>query len=390
MTKPMRSGYVCLATVALTTALLTGCAQRAPDTGAVAPGGGARIGEPPLLTAQVATPVQLRQGHPQRYVVQPGDTLWGIASRFLASPWRWQEIWQQNPEIGNPHLIYPGDTLELYYEGDAPRLRLTRTDAGTRTGTVATESGERPIVKLSPQIRVEPLEDPIPTVPRDRIRSFISKSRVVSSDVWEFQPYIIGAEVDRILFFTGDRIYVRGGDFLDRAVYQVFRPGEMYRDPRTGEPLGYQLEYLAEAALEDVNSDPAVLRLISTEQGVRTGDRLFAPFNEDVVFQFAPRPAPPDIEGQIIATLSGGFLVGRDQSVVINLGEIDGVEPGHVLVTTDEGEVVTDPVTGEPVLLPAERSGVVMLYDVFDRVSYGLVMEASRTIRVSDDVRSPL
>lgn len=390
MTDPMRSGIVSTATVllALTAVLLGACAQRSPAPDPADRAVNAGIGEPPLLSARVAQPVQLRQGHPQRYVVQPGDTLWGIASRFLHSPWRWQEIWQQNPAIGNPHLIYPGDVLELYYEGDAPRLRLTRATA--QEATTTTTAGERPIVKLSPQIRVEPLSQPIPTVARDAIQAFTSKSRVVSSKVWEVQPYIIGAETDRIHYFNGDRIYVRGGDFLDRPVYQVFRPGETYTDPRTGATLGFQLQYLADAALEDANSDPTVLRLISTESGVRVGDRLFVPDNDDVVFQFLPRPAPADMEGQILATLTGGFLVGRNQSVVLNLGAVDGLEPGHVLVTTNEGQVVTDPVTGEPVLLPTERSGVLMVYEVFDQVSYGLVMEASRTIRLNDTARSPL
>lgn len=367
--------------------LLSSCTQRTP-TEASTPQV-VRVSEPPLVSSQIVQPVQLRDGHPQRYVVQPGDTLWGLASRFLQSPWRWQEIWQRNPNITNPDRIYPGDILELYYDGSNPRLRLTRGTT-TQETPVATTAGGRPIIKLSPQIRVEAISQPIPTVPRDSIRSFLSKSRVVSSRDWEGRPYIIAGETPRINLFTGDRVYVRGGGYLDRPLYHIFRPGEMYQDPQTGENLGFQLEYLGDASLEEANADPAILRLLNTTSGVKVGDRLFEPDNEDVVFEFSPRPAPPDISGRVIKPLGGGFLLGKDETAVISVGSIDGIEPGHVLVTEVGGQTVSDPVTGEPVLLPGERSGVVMIYEVFDRVSYGLVMEAGRTIRVGDQVGSPL
>lgn len=390
MTDPTRSGpttIACLA-MAVTIAILSACAQRPTPTSDSGRELAVATSEPPLVASMVQ-PVQLRQGHPQRYVVQPGDTLWGIAARFLNSPWRWPEIWQSNPAIGNPNRIYPGDILELYYEGATPRLRLTRAANPTTTGTVS-RSGERPIIKLSPQIRVEPLEQPIPTVPRDAIRSFINKSRVVSDTVWEAQPYIIAGETDRINLLNGDRIYVRGAGYLDQPVYQVFRPGEAFQNPVTGEFLGYQLQYLGDAALEDPHSDPAVLRLLASNEGVRIGDRLFEPNNDDVTFQFLPRPAPADVKGHIVAALDGGFLVGRDDSVVVSLGDADGLEAGHVLVANVEGSVVNDPVTGEPVLLPSERAGVLMVYQTFDRVSYALVMDAGRTIRINDEVGSPL
>ena len=101
----------------------------------------------------------LRADHPDSYVVQKGDTLWDISSRFLQKPWQWPELWRANPQIENPHLIYPSDIIRLVYIEGQPALVLERGEASrTYKASPSTDA------KLSPKIRATPLETAIPAI----------------------------------------------------------------------------------------------------------------------------------------------------------------------------------------------------------------------------------
>jgi hypothetical protein len=210
----------------------------------------------------------------------------------------------------------------------------------------------------------------------------------MTQDEWESAPYIVGGTDDNLVFGSFTRVYARGDDF-DQRLYQVFRPGVEYVDPATQEPLGFDLTYVGEAVLEE-NGDPATLQLSSTVREGRVGDRLLeVETDQDMVLQFMPHPAPLDTEGQILAAQDGGFLIGQYQSVVLNLGEWDGIEPGHVLAIQNLGRTVEDRMAGGEVMLPDAPAGLLMVYKVFERTSYGLVTEATRTIRPNDRVTDP-
>lgn len=353
------------------TLLLGACAQRPTEPVARS--------EPPLVASTpsvVREPLELRRDHPKSYTVVPGDTLWGISGRFLMDPWRWKEIWRENPQIENPNLIFPGDVIHLYYEDGEPRLQVASRHAGPPS-----------IVRLSPRVRVESLAQAIPTLPRDAIEQFLRRSRVATADDWDSAPYIVGAVDQETLFGAGRRVYARGDDF-DQSLYQVFRPGREYRDPATGEPLGTDLTYVGEAVVEKAE-DPAVLMLTTTTREGRPGDRLLEVAEHDEPIQFLPQPAPPDTRGQVLAAVDGGTVFAQYHTLVINLGEADGMEPGHVLAIYNRGGEMRDPLRHDRVLLPDTRAGLLMIYKVFDRTSYGLVTDTSRAVRVLDIVTEP-
>ncbi len=351
--------------------LVAGCAQAPADAEATA-----KPAAPPMLSP-TAGPIQLKKDHPQRYVVQPGDTLWDISARFLHDPWRWREIWRANPQVQNPHLIYPGDTLEVFYEKGEPRIQIATL-----------RPGERPLVKLSPQVRVENARDVIPTVPREAIGPFLKRGMVVNEAQWKAAPYLLGGLDGKIVFATGDRIYARGALF-DDPIYQIFRPGEVYEDPDTEENLGTLLEFVGEARLEN-DDDPATFTLISTQIDAQAADRLFPIEDEgEPVYQFELKPAPVPTEAVIIDSLSSEFLIGRYQTVVLDAGFVQGLEPGHVLKVLNQGDYAVDPLTNEKIRLPNERAGLVMIYKVFNHVAFGLVMEANRPIRIGDQLVDP-
>ena len=372
------------AALSLATAVLLGsCAQTPPQSESTSP----TPGEPPpnLVAKAVAAepdavaapaPVALRPDHPQTYTVVLGDTLWSIAQRFLQNPWQWRDIWRQNPQIRNPNRIYPGDVLKFSH------------DAGGKPQLEVGERAEVPLLKLSPEVRVETLTQPIPPVPRAAVESFLSRGLILSEGQWKGAPYIVADDDEQLIYSDRDRVYARGALF-DQPRYQVFRPGEALREPGSGRYLGTAGVYLGEALL-DRDGDPATFTLARTVAPVRPGDRLFEIEPENELYNFEPHPVPPDTEGSIIAKLDTDVTqITQYSSVIINLGAQEGLEPGHVLAIYGKDRTVDDPVSGGTVQVPGERSGLLMVYKVHDLVSYTLVMQAERFIRLHDRVTTP-
>jgi LysM repeat protein len=246
-----RSSRRCRTALSLATAILLGACAHPPISPDQAESGPATttVGEPPLLATSGAAqaPVALQPDHPQTYTVVPGDTLWSIAGRFLQNPWQWRQIWRQNPQIRNPNRIYPGDVLRFSYDANGqPQLEVA-------------EREEVPLLKLSPQIRVEELSQPIPPVPRDAIESFLTRALVLSEGEWQGAPYIVADDDNQVIYADRDRVYARGAIF-DQPRYQVFRPSEPLIEPGSGRSLGVAGIYMGQASLEK-DADPATLVL---------------------------------------------------------------------------------------------------------------------------------
>jgi hypothetical protein len=323
----------------------------------------------------------LNPRHPETYVVQAGDTLWDIASMFLRDPWYWPEIWQINPQVDNPHLIFPGDVLSLAYLDDgSPAIQLTR-------GPV--EGGR--VERLSPRIRVQSLEDAIPTIPYETLQAFLSRPAVLDKDDLKELPYIF-ANPEGLLSSAGRDVYVRGTDAEVGTMFDLVHTGEPLIDPDDGDLLGYQGLYVGQGRVRR-EGDPTTLFLTESAREATIGDFLI-PEQTVMPANFFPRSPEEAVEGRIISVLDGVSIIGSYQVIVINRGSRHGMEPGHVLSVYQTGEVVTDrmhdrTLFAEKVRLPDERAGTTMVFRTFDRMSYALVMDASREIRVLDTVRNP-
>ena len=334
-----------------------------------------------LGTAQADT-LRLAPDHPDRYVVIRGDTLWDISARFLEDPWMWPEIWHINPEIANPHLIYPGDIIRLEYVDGKPVLRLERPGADAlRT------------VKFSPTARVTVLDSAIPTIPMDAIGQFLKYPRIVTDAELTDSPYIVASSEDRLISGTGNKVYARGISDDSVTRYTIVRRGEVYRDPANRRVvLGYEAIHVGLATVIH-SGDPASLVISQAEREVLPGDRLLPVVEEEINQYFLPRPPGEAVEGQILSVLDGLARIGQYQMVALSKGARDGLEAGHVLAVHQTGEVVRDNFAprrkDRKVQLPNERNGTVMVVRVFDRVSYALVMEAARDLRVYDTVTQP-
>jgi hypothetical protein len=325
-----------------------------------------------------ATDIELQDGHPDRYVVVKGDTLWGISGRFLKKPWRWPEIWRMNrEEIKNPHWIYPGDVIVLERIGGKPYLRLER--------------GAPETVKLSPRVREEPIERAIPSVPAAAIEPFLSKPLVIEAKGLETAPYIIGTSESRVILGVGDSAYVQGIKEGDPRDWQIYRPGRPLVDPDTGEVLGYEATYLGDARITG-NTTPAGIEITRSVQEINVGDRL-VPKQESVVNAYVPHPPEQPVKGRIISAYGGVAEVGQNGIVTLNRGTRDGLEVGTVLAVSRHGRdvraIADNEPTGETVRLPDEQYGLLFVFRTFERLSYALVVQATRPVHVLDDVQNP-
>ncbi len=329
-------------------------------------------------SAQQAEGPALNPSHPERYVVERGDTLWDIASMFLEDPWYWPEIWQVNPQVENPHLIYPGDVLSLTYVDGRPQIQLEPGD-------------ERRAERLSPRIRSEPLEQAIQTIPFEAVRAFLARPAILTEDQLDSLPYVFH-QPEGLLASSGQETYVRGTDAEVGSVFNIVHVGDELVDPDDGTVLGYEGIFVAEARVRR-SGDPATVRLTESQREAVVGD-LLVPEDRITPMTFVPRAPESDVEGRIISVVGGLSLIGQYQVVALNRGARDGLEPGHVLRVFRTGEVVDDSLArgrslSQKVRLPDEPAGTMMVFRTFDRMSYGLVMEATRTIAVLDTVRNP-
>lgn len=321
---------------------------------------------------RVNEPVPLADGHPNEYVVQVGDTLWDISATFLKDPWYWPEIWYVNPQIENPHLIYPGDVLGLVtIDG---QTRITNVRAST--------------YRLSPQARVTPLNEAINSIPFEAVAAFLSSGVVLEKDQAAALPYLLETRGDHLIASAGNEIYVRGikGD-QPSTRYNIVHVGDPLVDPDDNRLIGYHGILIGEGSLRRTG-DPATVALTESIQEAVKGDRLL-PAKVDVPLNFFPRTPSSAIEGRIISVVGGVTQIGQYQVVVMNRGSNNGLAVGDVLSVFQAGQVVKDRIGGGSVRLPDEQAGTIMVFKTYDRISYGLVMEATDAIHIHDAVRNP-
>src|SRR5690606_11816227 len=365
-----------------------------------------------LTVATYALAAEIRGDHPDTYVVKKGDTLWDIAGRFLEKPWLWPEIWQANPQVQNPHLIYPGDVLSLAY--------LDR---------VVADPGPREVA-------------PVTGVPLSEVEPFLKDLRVV--DAFEHLPHVVALEEGRIRGSLGQVAYVDGLEGAQPGQrYQVVRPIQRYtrldreaccdifhkddldfRGKRTvdfeqywtnavvsdngHELLGYELmrQNTGTVTRGEVGGiEVTTLLLDDSGREVRVGDRLIPVEAQPYDLQFFPHAPSRQLDfgrARIMAVADMLSTGGPRDVVAISVGARDGVDNGTVFSSWQVGNSVVDRVENGPwdrsedtfgknskVRLPDEFAGHLMVFRTFDKVSYALVMDAIRPVQVGHELKHP-
>ena len=370
-----------------------------------------------LTGVVVAQDVSVRSDHPDEYVVVKGDTLWDISGRFLDKPWQWPAIWHANPQIENPHLIYPGDVISLVYVDGVPQLRLRRGDT----------------VKLSPTIRASD-RDAIQAIPFDSIAPFVRNLRILSPEEFAELPYIVANEDQRLTSTNTDVTYGRGLDAQVGEEYVVARLSNIYDrigDPqeirrvlpkehwkqvpyvwdrdenpyssehpwnrRPKDPVGYELIEVSRVRVAKAG-EISVLDIIRDRTEVKPGDYILPDNDPGYESTFFPRAMDSVPDGlRVLGTSGQRSGVGIHQIVSINGGSNQGLKPGHVFSAFGRGDMVVDR-TGyrwgsfakdADVRLPDVFDGIVMVFRTFDEISYGMVMSGARVVEEFDMLRHP-
>jgi hypothetical protein len=322
-----------------------------------------------------AQSLSLAPGSPDSYAVKEGDTLWDIASIFLEEPWRWPEIWEGNPDVEDPDLIYPGDILRLVESADGPRIVMER--------------GDRQTIKLSPTVRETPLLNPIPTIPRQALQGLLVENRIVDKASFEASPYILSSASDNLIMGAGHEVIVRGEWASDATAYEIFRLGATYIGDE-GVLLGQEAIKLG--ALNVVSDEGEGLKralIVQSSEELKAGDHLLPQEAARINLDYFPTTPDASLQGSIIGLLNNESQAAQFESTVLNLGQNDGLAEGDVLSIFREGDEVRDPVTRKDVRLPSTEIGMLLVYRVFERMSYGVILSLTQPSSVGDTIRTP-
>ncbi len=438
MRKTIITLVVAVASLVPVATLADGMPPSAAKTSAGTPQGGPASGNR-------VTMADLAPDAPNEYTVVKGDTLWGISGRFLKDPWKWPQIWEMNrDQIKNPHWIYPGNVIRLDRSGDSPRLSMSGPGGGGSRPSGGTEADAAAnVVKLDPRIRVENLEGAVPSIPGSAIGPFLSQPLIVEEGGLDNAPTILATEESRVIVGQGDLAYADRIGSNDGVNWQIFRPGAVLRDPDTGEVLGREARYLGDARVRRFGN-PTTLEVTKARQEINRGDRLTIA-RETSFPSYIPRAPDKPIKGTIMSVDGGVSELGQYQIITINRGGRDGVEVGHVLASYRRGQLVTArssqdlespkwftnwswdgwswpawtwgtgetkampvvpppanyqpadvqksgagaPMAGRELRLPDERNGLIFVFRVFEKMSYAMVMKATKPIYIGDVVQTP-
>lgn len=332
-----------------------------------------------FVSFSFADELKLRTEVPARYTVKKGDTLWDIASTYLQSPWQWQQIWHLNPGLQNPHLIYPGDILAIIdVDGEKKLTVVERAPVKIKAEQ-----------KLVPTIRTQAFTEAIPSIPTEKIKVFLSQSRIESAETLNQAPYIIAGSGKRIISGANDIIYARGTFQKEQNGFGIYRPAKVFEHPKTGEFLGVQAISIGSVQVTETHGDVKTLIVEQAREEVRINDRLLTDLDYQQDINFFPKKPKAEINAEIIAVEGGVTQVGLLNVVVLSAGTREQLEPGDVLQIEQKGEVVKDQITKELIQLPNTQAGLLIVFRSFEKMAYGLVVMANKPLIVGDIVKTP-
>ena len=348
-----------------------------------------------MFTAQLSyaspntSPLALKSGAPNVYVVKRGDTLWDISAKFLKSPWRWKEIWASNRHVKNPHWIYPGDRLLLCSLNGQPLIGKDEGDGCA--GVIQRHQGE---LILHPRVRVESLGNAISMIPLKQIEQWLDRNVIVAPDALNNAPYILGSADQRVIAAKGQTVYARGAGLQVGEKYGVYRELDPYKITNSKgktQIIAREFTEVAQGNAVALDGDVSTLELTKSYSAeVRRGDYVLPIYASELPDIFHP-VASNEVEahGKVIRVMGSIGTAAKQGVVTLDRGQIHGAKSGQVLSIYQQGETLKDPKTQELIKLPNQLVGTLMIFKAFDQFSYGYILESSLPIKVGAEIKAP-
>lgn len=331
-------------------------------------------------------PPTIKADAPNRYIVKKGDTLWDISGRYLDSPWRWKEIWATNKQIKNPNLIYPNDILILcVIKGQT----LIGVDTGEGCAGVEKQLDGNVVAGA---VAITSTANSIPAIPMSAIQHWLDKTLIVDPKDFDTVPYILASKNRNLITGSGDKVYAKGVPLIVGQRYGVYRKGDPYIDPKTHQVIGLEVTQVATGLVTATESNGVTSLQLTDSYGkeVRESDRVFVELDNSIPPVFYPVPATVNRGGMIVRVMDSISSAARGSVVAINLGRNQGAKPGAVLTVYQKGPLIRDVMDNDtPVRLPSEPSGMVMVFNTFDDISYAYVLNSEIPLRVGDQLLPP-
>lgn len=378
-----------------------------------------------LPMISVADELQINDGAPETYIVEKGDTLWDISSLFLEQPWLWPQLWRLNPEISNPHLIYPGDVLRLVYDDQGePQLIVEEPEVIEEVleEVVIIEEPEvveeivpvvkvKPTIKLGPKPRKQEKVTPINTIALHEIAPYIRYENLLTQEQLDVTPYVLGSDEGQKSSLTDFKLYVTDNLKLGQT-YAIYQKGEEIIDPDTELSLGFSMQLAGTGqAIRKGDMDnkiPGTLKVSKSNREIRAGN-FIVPLHDGQLLPsfFTMQAADPFLRGKIIKSSSGGREFGKLEVIMINRGDVHKVKAGDIMLINRQSKGVVESGDGPQYIedssrwsrmanggdseynMPEESIGQVMIFKVFENASLALIMKTEKPIRLLDAVTAP-
>lgn len=360
----------------------------------------------PLIS--IADEILLNESAPTTYVVVKGDTLWDISAVFLEQPWLWPKLWRLNPEISNPHLIYPGDVLRLVYDENGEPMLVVNQPETTDDGKPVVVVKEKPNLKWSPKVRTTVKGEAIEILPLHIIAPYIRYQNLFTQEQLDTMPYVIGSDEGHRSSIDNFNVYVNDNLVLAKT-YGIYHKGKEIVDPETQESLGFEgvLVGTAQAtALGDMeNKKPGTLYVTSANREIRSSSYII-PINEGQLLpsKFTMKAADESLRGSIIQSATDGREFGKLEVIMINRGREHDVQLGDVMsiqrkspkvIETKNGPTYAieaarwDKIGEDDYDMPEEKIGHIMVFKLYDKTSMAIILSTEKPARLADTVTAP-
>ncbi len=362
---------------------------------------------PPINAEEVPVPDFIKldsvnmEEAPEEYTVVSGDTLWDISSKFLNSPWYWPKVWSLNPQIENPHLIYPGNVLSFRMTGQisVPGMEddfgadamMTEDEFGetsekARTGRTLDDRPEsfKDYVQLGGKYRINKFKRMATTLFKPQVFGFLDKIDL------ENKGKVIGSFETKELLSTGDKIYVQLGEITFQPGEKVdfFTVKEEIKDFENKEVLGRKIEVSGSGKIIEVNSERiATVKITKAVDAIERGHYIKE--YEEIPETVEVNQSSIEIEARILSGYDPVVFYGNSYLVYINKGAAVGLNPGDMYTIYRQGDGL-DSIDDEELLakLPWEPIAEIVILKAYENTATAIITKSIVEVKRGDFVTS--